>query len=114
MVRPPEAFAARVEDLRDLAYDERAAALRGRIDAEAARPFDLRQDLPLRVALLWLADEEFVLLLTLHHIASDGWSQGLIWRELSALYAAYAPGQPSPLPALPLQYSTSRSGRKHG
>ena len=57
------------------------------------------------MALLRLADEEFVLLLTLHHIASDGWSRACSGRELSALYAAYARGQPSPLPELPLQYA---------
>ena len=43
--------------------------------------------------------------MTLHHIAADGWSQGLLWRELGTLYAAYARGQPSPLPELPLQYA---------
>ena len=40
----------------------------------------------------------------MHHIVSDGWSQGVFWRELAALYAAYAAGQPSPLPELPYQY----------
>ncbi|MGO9110863.1 MAG: amino acid adenylation domain-containing protein [Thermoguttaceae bacterium] len=105
VVRPPNVFVPTTEDLRDLADDRRAAALNDRIDAEAARPFDLRRDVPLRVVLLCLAEEEFVLLVTLHHVASDGWSLGLVWRELSALYTAYAQGKPSPLPELPIQYA---------
>ncbi len=45
------------------------------------------------------------MLLTLHHIVTDGWSSGVLWRELSALYAAHCRGEPSPLPALPVQYA---------
>ena len=60
VVRRARGLRCALEDLRDLADDERAAALRARIDAEAAQPFDLRRDLPLRVVLLRLADEEYV------------------------------------------------------
>jgi hypothetical protein len=52
-----------------------------------------------------LEPEEHQLLLTLHHIASDGWSQAILVRELTALYAAFAAGRPSPLPPPPLQYA---------
>ncbi len=59
----------------------------------------------LRATLVRLAAGEHALLLTLHHIASDGWSEGVLRRELSALYAAALAGEPSPLAPLPLQYA---------
>lgn len=66
-------------------------------------PFDLATDWPIRGRLLHLAENHHLLLLTLHHIASDGWSIGVLQRELAALYGAF--GQPSPLPPLPIQYA---------
>ena len=57
-----------------------------------------------RVKLLKLAEDEYVLILMLHHIVSDGWSTGVLMRELSALYNAYLHDRPSPLPPLPIQY----------
>ncbi|MGP8094399.1 MAG: condensation domain-containing protein, partial [Candidatus Sulfotelmatobacter sp.] len=71
---------------------------------EAQRPFDLTRDLLLRARLLRLGAADHILLLTMHHMASDGWSLGLLLRELSALYGAFVEGKPSPLPELPLQY----------
>ncbi len=59
----------------------------------------------LRVTLLQLANNDYVLLLTMHHIITDGWSMGVLGRELEALYGAYILGKPSPLPQLPLQYA---------
>src|SRR5205807_6513619 len=58
-----------------------------------------------RASLLRLAAQGHVLLLTMHHIISDGWSLGVLWRELSALYAVFAASKPSPLPDLPIQYA---------
>ncbi len=72
--------------------------------ADATRPFDLSRDLLLRMQLLRLADDDYVLLTNMHHIASDGWSLGLLFKEISALYQACHLGQDNPLPALPLQY----------
>ncbi|MGH7825286.1 MAG: non-ribosomal peptide synthetase [Candidatus Binatia bacterium] len=69
------------------------------------RPFDLARDLMLRALLLRLGDEEHILLLVSHHIASDGWSTGILWHELARLYSAFTSGEPAPLPALPIQYS---------
>ena len=71
----------------------------------ARLPFDLARDLPLRLALLALAAEEHVALMTMHHIASDGWSIGVLTRELAALYAAFRTGTASPLPELAIQYA---------
>ncbi|CAG1019156.1 partial arthrofactin-type cyclic lipopeptide synthetase C, partial [Burkholderiaceae bacterium] len=88
--------------------------LRGRPDAqtvlqqlmqdEAAAPFDLDAGAPLRGRLVALDEAEHVLLLTLHHIASDGWSLALFTHELVALYRAFAEGRPDPLPPLAIQY----------
>jgi amino acid adenylation domain-containing protein len=71
---------------------------------EAARPFDLAAGPPVRALLLRRGETEHVLLLTLHHIVSDGWSLGVLARELGEIYPALAAGRPSPLPPLPLQY----------
>jgi amino acid adenylation domain-containing protein len=72
---------------------------------EARRPFDLGRAPLLRALLLRLGSEEHLLVLNLHHIVTDGWSLGILLRELSALYAAGAAGLPSPLPELPIQYA---------
>ena len=79
-------------------------ALRALCQAEAAAPFDLARDPPLRVQLLRLAEDEHVLLVTMHHIVSDGWSLSVLAHEFSALYGAFRRGEPDPLPALPIQY----------
>ncbi|HEV8580082.1 MAG TPA: amino acid adenylation domain-containing protein [Thermoanaerobaculia bacterium] len=76
---------------------------------EATLPFDLERGPVIRLALLQLGrierEEEHVLLMTVHHIVSDGWSVGVLSRELTQLYEAFALGRPSPLPALPVQYT---------
>ncbi|HEY9620572.1 MAG TPA: condensation domain-containing protein, partial [Crinalium sp.] len=72
---------------------------------QACQPFNLETDWSLRVKLLQISKTEFVLLLTLHHIAVDAWSIGVFFRELSALYAAFSNQQRSPLPELPIQYA---------
>ncbi|WP_147446830.1 non-ribosomal peptide synthetase, partial [Corallococcus sp. CA047B] len=81
----------------------REDTLRRRMRDEAALPFDLRTGPLLRTRLLRLAAQEHVLLLTLHHIVSDGWSMGVLVHEVGSLYAAFAEGRPSPLPALSVQ-----------
>jgi amino acid adenylation domain-containing protein len=72
--------------------------------AEAGRPFDLGRGPLFRTLLFRLAPPEHVLTVTLHHIVSDGWSTGVLIREMAALYEAFAAGRPSPLPELPIQY----------
>jgi amino acid adenylation domain-containing protein len=73
--------------------------------AEVRRPFDLLCDLPLRATLFRCKEEEHWLLLVLHHIASDGWSVGVLLRELNELYKANCIGESAELPELPLQYA---------
>ena len=97
-------------DLQSLPERQRAEQSRRLALAEARRPFDLRKGPLLRLALLRLAPERHQLLLTVHHIVSDGWSMGVLVRELGALYAAQvdrepAAGHPSPLPELAIQYA---------
>ncbi|WP_080639746.1 non-ribosomal peptide synthetase [Xanthomonas arboricola] len=71
---------------------------------EQDTPFDLSDALMIRGRLLTLADDQSILLLTLHHIAADGWSIDCLIAEFGALYAAMLVGAPDPLPELPLQY----------
>ena len=73
--------------------------------AEAGCPFDLSVGPLLRVQLLRLSEEEHVVLLTLHHIISDGWSMGILIKEVAALYSAYNSDSPSPLSELAIQYA---------
>ncbi|HEU4562037.1 MAG TPA: amino acid adenylation domain-containing protein, partial [Longimicrobium sp.] len=105
VITPFDGFALPVKDLSDLSEGDREAAVRRRASEEAARPFDLSAGPLFRAALLRLNAEDHVLLLSMHHIVSDGWSMGVLFRELSALYAAYREGGESPLPELPVQYA---------
>lgn len=73
--------------------------------AEAQRPFNLTSDSLLRITLLQFAQTEAILLLTLHHIVADGWSLGILIRELGYFYTAFVEGQTPELPALPIQYT---------
>ncbi len=72
---------------------------------EALRPFDLRQGPLFRSMLVRLSSHHHILILAMHHIVSDGWSTGVLYRELSLLYQAFSHSQPSPLPELPIQYA---------
>jgi len=94
-----------VTDLSAFEKDEREAAVE-RVAHEAAHtPFDLVAGPLLRAQLLQLSEDEHVLLFTLHHIISDGWSATVLVREVAALYEAFCARRPSPLPDLPIQYA---------
>ncbi|WP_256584097.1 non-ribosomal peptide synthetase [Pseudomonas sp. SDI] len=80
-------------------------AIQACIEAELTEPFDLLQGLPLRVRLLRIADDDHLLLLTLHHIATDGWAMGVLVEELLELYSAAVLGRAAQLPALPVSYA---------
>jgi amino acid adenylation domain-containing protein len=104
VIAPARAFKLRVIDLRNLpALDCEYKAQRLAAE-EAQQPFDLERGPLFRSTLLQLDEADHVLLLTMHHIISDGWSLGVLTRELSSLYTAYSAGQPSPLAELPVQY----------
>jgi amino acid adenylation domain-containing protein/non-ribosomal peptide synthase protein (TIGR01720 family) len=108
VIQPAEPFRLPVVDLSELPESAREALVLGLTGEEAARPFDLgdpRGGPLLRCVLLRLAEGDHVVALTMHHVASDGWSMGILVREIAALYPAFAAGQPSPLPELPVQYA---------
>jgi amino acid adenylation domain-containing protein len=92
-----------MEDLRGIAGGEKR--IQQRAQAEGQRPFNLREGPLVRVALLRTAEEEHFLLVTMHHIVSDGWSLGIFQKELGELYAALTAGKSSPLTPLPIQYA---------
>ncbi|WP_395608028.1 amino acid adenylation domain-containing protein [Pseudomonas sp. B22129] len=102
IVPAEEVLPLQVQDLRR--HPQPQQALDALIHGEGSAPFDLERGPLLRGRLVVMADDHHVLLLTLHHIVSDGWSMGVLTRELMALYQAFSHGLPDPLPPLPIQY----------
>ncbi len=94
-----------LEDLSELPREQREVKARQRAAEVARQPFDLSRPSLLRVVLLKLGEAEHALLFAMHHIVSDNWSLGVLTGEVARLYAAFAQGQPSPLPELPVQYA---------
>jgi amino acid adenylation domain-containing protein len=99
------AFDVSVVDVSGIDASAREAVVADCAVREARRPFDLARGPVVRAQLVRVGSDEHVLLFTMHHIASDGWSMGVLVREVAVLYDAYAAGQPSPLPELPIQYA---------
>ncbi|WP_437755425.1 amino acid adenylation domain-containing protein [Sorangium sp. So ce1389] len=104
VIAPESALALPVVELGAVGETEREQLVQRRAAEEAQRPFNLARGPLLRAELLRLDEQEHVLLLTVHHIISDGWSVGVLLKELAALYPAFRRGEPSPLSALPIQY----------
>ena len=94
-----------IDDLTHLAPDQRESEAKNRADAAAAVPFDLERGPLIRARLFRLGPSAHWLLIVLHHIVTDGWSAGVLTRELTTLYPAFQRGEPSPLPPLPVQYA---------
>lgn len=104
-VSPPAQLLLPMVDLGGLAEFERDATARRLVSEEAGRPFDLSR-LPLfRIALLRLSDDSHTILFGVHHIVIDGWSMGILVKEVNGLYRAFCDGAPSPLPELDIQYA---------
>ncbi len=104
-ISPASLFHLAVTDLTSLPDLERDAEVRRQMIEEAERPFDLAEGPLLRASLLRLEARDHVLLLTMHHIVSDGWSRRVLFRELSRFYRAFSLGERVDLPELPIQYS---------
>jgi len=104
VIVPELAIPLPVADLSDRPHAHSDAYALGLATEEARRPFNLDQGPLIRVKLLNLSEEEHVVLLTMHHIVSDGWSTGVLVREMAALYEAFVRGRRSPLAELPIQY----------
>ncbi|HEX5707970.1 MAG TPA: condensation domain-containing protein, partial [Pyrinomonadaceae bacterium] len=105
VVAPELKIALSLVNLDDLPEAEREAEVGRLASEEARRPFDLETGPLMRVSLLRLKEEEHVLVLTIHHITTDGWSMGIFFRELEVLYHAFSNEEPTPLTELPIQYA---------
>ena len=105
IIAPAPNLSLPVVDLGERLESEREQEARRLAREEALRPFDLTRGPLFRATLIRLSATDHILLLTLHHIVADGWSLSVLYRELSALYAAFAGGKPSPLEPLPVQYA---------
>ena len=100
------AISVLVKDLSEFPAETREAVARCLAQEEAEMPFDLGRGPLLRVKMLRLAEQDHVLLVTMHHIITDGWSTRIMVREFSQLYQAYSKGNESfSLPELPIQYA---------
>ncbi|HYN19809.1 MAG TPA: amino acid adenylation domain-containing protein [Thermoanaerobaculia bacterium] len=104
-VLPVTADSLRVVDLSAMPVERREATARALFATEAKRPFDLARGPLWRNTLVCLDRHEQLLLSTVHHIASDGWSTGLLVQEVGVLYRGFATGEPPVLRDLPLQYA---------
>ena len=105
VILPAQPVKLNVIDLEELNDAERESEARRLAVAEARRPFDLAEAPLMRPTLVRLSPDDHILILAIHHIISDGWSDNVLWREFSSLYHAFAEGQPSPLPELSIQYA---------
>src|ERR1700741_182011 len=104
IIANPQAFHLPKFDLRSVPEAQREAEAQLLLSNEARKPFNVEAGPLLRATLLLLSAEEHILLLTMHHIISDGWSIGILVRELIELYESFVDSRPSMLPDLPVQY----------
>ena len=105
VVTPNLTLKLEVCDLQHLPEAEQSAEVKRITDAEARCPFDLAQGPLIRATLLKLEEEEHLLIVAMHHITSDGWSMGILYRELTAHYRAFSCGKTPTVPVLSLQYA---------
>jgi amino acid adenylation domain-containing protein len=105
VIAPTLSLSLPVVDLNDVPATQQQAKVQQTLLKEAQRPFDLRSAPLLRTNLLQLGEEEYIFIVTVHHIVSDGWSMGVFVRELNLLYPALSADRPSPLPDIPIQYA---------
>ena len=104
VIRPPFEVSLPVRDLSSLSEAERESASARLINEEVQKEFDLAEGPLFRTGLLRLGAEDYILLITMHHIISDGWSMSVLIREVATLYEAFCLGLPSTLQELPIQY----------
>ncbi|MEN9868903.1 MAG: hypothetical protein RL748_4493, partial [Pseudomonadota bacterium] len=113
VIQPVPDFELIVTDLRQLPDQAREQQLQALMCADCDSSFDLQRDLMLRASLLQVADDETVLLVNIHHIASDGWSMAIFISEISQFYQAFSQGLTPQLPALPIQYADYAHWQRH-
>jgi amino acid adenylation domain-containing protein len=100
-------------DLQNLPKSEREIEAQRLATTEAERPFDLEREPLVRATVIQLGSAEYVFVLTAHHIIFDGWSVGVFYGELAALYEAFCTGKPKVLPELPVQYADFAVWKRH-
>ncbi|MCW1968431.1 MAG: non-ribosomal peptide synthetase [Anaerolineae bacterium] len=105
VVASTDEFSLQVFDLRHIPEAERETHLHRQAQADSQRPFNLVDEIPIRYKLYQLADTTYIFLNVHHHICSDGWSSGVFYRELGALYNAFISGKASPLMPISIQYA---------
>ncbi len=105
VIHPDMQCPLEIIDLRSLGEEEREAEGQRLALNEARTPFDLQKGPLFRSRLIRLRDDEAIMLVTMHHIISDGWSIGVFMREVALIYDAFTRDQDSPLPELPIQYA---------
>jgi amino acid adenylation domain-containing protein len=105
IIDPPAPLSLPIQAILDVPEQDRAQCIAGLSDRERQRPFDLEKGPLVRATLLRLAAEDHALLLSIHHIACDGWSFAIVKRELASLYSALSQGQPPPVAELGVQYA---------
>ncbi|MFN7339067.1 MAG: condensation domain-containing protein, partial [bacterium] len=104
-ILPPSPFRLKVDNYQDLSPNEQSAKIQQIAELEARKAFDLTVGPLIQLRLLQLSSQKSVLLLKIHHIIYDGWSFGILIRELSALYEAFLNNLSNPLPPLSIQYA---------
>ena len=105
VIAPVQPFALPVTDLSDLTEQDREEELRQLLSDFSAQPFDLSRDSLLRVRLVRLGEDSHAVMLVTHHIICDGWSMGVLVKEVAVIYEAFSRGESSPLPELAVQYA---------
>ena len=105
IIAPALTLTLQIMDLRELPETEREAEAQRLATNEAQRTFDLAHGPLVRATVLRLGENEHIGLLTMHHIVSDGWSTGIVIREMATLYEGICSGSPTSLPELPIQYA---------
>jgi amino acid adenylation domain-containing protein len=104
-IHPPTLLEVPIIDLESIPQQDQSITVKKLAEEERAKPFDLQKGPVFHCQLLRLSKTEQVLLLSVHHIAADGWFMGIFLREMIKLYEAFIESKPSPLPELPIQYA---------
>jgi len=102
-----------IKDLQHIEKKDRENAAKKLAENEYLTPFDLENGPLIRTELLKLDEDDHVLLMAIHHIVADGWSMGVLYKELGELYAAFVSKLPSPLKELPVQYADFAAWQRH-
>ena len=112
LINPEVDIPFTIEDLRHLPEEKREQETQRLINNEARKPFILTEGALVRTLLIQVKEHEYVLMITMHHIISDGWSIGVFIKEIAILYDAFSKDQDSPLPELPIQYADYASWQR--